>query len=55
MISLSIAKGEYSKYGRDEYKLNGLRYHDNETNSFIYLPLRNINYNISIENNIAKV
>jgi len=55
VIVMTIASAKYAKYGRDEYELNGLRYYDNDTQKFSTLPLRNIKYNVQIENNIAKV
>jgi len=54
-ITLLSTLASYSKYGRDEYELNGLRYYDNITQEFTTLPLKNINYKVRIENNIANV
>jgi len=55
VITLLSTLASYSKYGRDEYELNGLRYYDNITQEFTTLPLKNINYKVRIENNIANV
>jgi len=44
----------FSKFGRDAYEQNGLRGHT-EKDGFFDLPLKNIFYDVKIENNLAKV
>ncbi len=55
LLYIFTAYSDFSKYGRDEYELNGLRYHDTKTNTFLNLPLKNIKYKVNIDNNLAKV
>ncbi len=55
LLYIFTVQGEFSKYGRDEYEVCGLRYRDNTTNQFLNLPLKNIKYKVNIENNLAKV